>query len=144
MNATQQGASPAWYAIILSLAGAVALVADGVVHPLLPWWAWPAVAFLAGAVTFIITLMQMDGRAHQGWTRVFAYRELVWIGLAVGAAWADAGGWTVSLALWWAGGTTALGALGVVCPTPPRTERAVLQPGWDRRPEYARVWEGHI
>jgi len=146
MNTTQQGASPAWYAVILGLAGAVLMVADQMVRPLLPWWVWPPVAVAAGSLTFVITIMQMNSRADgPAWLRIFLYRELVWVGLGVMAALVDFNGWTWTLGLWWVGGTIALAAFGTVCPLPPLVEREELQfTGRDRRPEYVQAWEGHI
>ena len=137
----QEGASPAWYAIIVSLAGVVVLVADQVVRPLLAWWAWPLVAIAGAAVTFTITQIQMMDRANGGWLKVVVYRELVWAGLGFLATWVDRTGWSVSLGLWWIGGTIAVAALGTACPTPPLVARDQPPAGWDRRPDYVRKWE---
>ncbi len=143
----QTGAAPAWYTVILSLAAAVLLVVDQLVVPLLPYFLWAEVALAGAVMTFLITIMQLQvgGRAGgSGWLRVFVYRELVWAGLAGLARQTDVNGWSVSLILWWAGGTIAFAALGTVCHMPPHVERDPHAGLLDRRPEYARTWESLI
>ena len=144
MNATRQGASPAWYAIILGLATAVLLAADQLVHPLLLWGLWPVVALAGGAVSWLATLMQMNVRVEGfAWIPVFVYRAVVWIDLGVLATWVDLTGWTVRLALAWAGSIAALAGVGHFCPTPPYPTRVEVDPAasWDRRPGYVKRWE---
>lgn len=145
-----QPVSPAWLAVILGLAGGAALVTDQVVTPLVSWWAWPVLAVVGMCVTGVFTLLQQDGRDEQGWTRVFAYRSGIWIWLGVVTTLTSLYGWSLQMALLWAGGVAVLAAIGFVCPTPPlisrlqQVEPVIEQPGDDRRPQLVKDWEGHI
>ncbi len=144
---TQQNTSPAWFAIIVFLAGALSSAVDQVIHPLVVWWAWGPACLLGLIATALATLLQQEGRNPRGWGKVFTYRSTVWIILGVIQTVVDLRGWSTGTIMIWAGSTIALPAIGHFCPVPPAVERGAVvaaSAGYDRRPSYVKLWEANI
>lgn len=147
MNRQQERISPAWFAIITSLATAVLLIVDQLVYPLMSWWLLLVVALLGGIVSFFATVFDEAAMCGDGIPRAMVYRCMTWAAAGTWAVWVDVTGLTLNLGIAWAVGTAALAGIGSFCGVPAvdrRPQPVDVPAGNDRRPEYVRTWEGYI
>lgn len=141
----KEATSASWLPILVGLTAAGLVITDQGIRPLLGWWAWPLVAILAGVVAWFITIIQMAHGGEHGWFRVFVFRIGVVVAFGIWTTWVDLTGFTISLGLWWLGGTAALAALGLVCGAPLwDPAKPAVREGGDRRPALVQEWEARI
>lgn len=150
----QNGPSPAWYAAIVALAGAVMAVIDQWFHPFMEWWGYIPLCLGGFLISGVITLVQTNtaNNAETGrqWLIVLIYRQLIWVNAGAWAIVTDLAGINVITGAWFGfGGIIGLGFLGVIArepvmavthrDAPPEREERV-----DRRSPEQIEWEQRI